>query len=777
MTTATQSEKKIPMREPNGPLWAYPVFVLGVVVFILSAIYGPLPFTGPTGALRRIALLRNQLEATQPAELADWLEEAEKSAALTQQTKIQVSAKLLLAEGWLKRSTVLPQEEAAQRIQLVQQDLNAIGVPEAQLDEDRKNYLLALAKFLTGDDLTSAATSLSLISDDSELAADSLELLAKCHLRRQPPDVTGALAANERLRGLGRLSDAQRGQAQLAAGELYLALQKPEDARRVLEKVGARAPGEVRAKAGVLLAQSYQEQGLWSQAAEAWQALIDSKATDDQQVISVAWFSLGLCYQKNEQPTHAMEAFEKVLEFPFPKGEAARQANLLLAQSQTTEPDPTRSLGHFQAAFDGIDSQNLWRAKWIDLNRARELVEQSLDVWMRANQHAAARALAEMNMRIAEPSRGTILLAQVLENQARFLRDPLGYERAGGKETALAESRNLFLQAAAANSKAAETLTDPAQQSAHLWLAAKQNHEARDYVRVVELLSKFLAASPNSDKSGEAWYLMGESLAALKRDADSLLAYKECIKFLTPFSYRARFRIGADALRKGNLDVAADTLEHNMQVLRLDPDPIAQEWTLYTLGSLYWQRQDWKLVVRRLEEAVERYPNYIENLKARLRLADAYRYLASQENQNAISGERITTETSSHFQAEYRRWLERAVSTYNDVRLALELPGASSLLDQSELDKIGLMLADTWFRLGRYNDALQLYEEQVAKLEGRKEQLTALGGMVQCYSSMGKFDKIPPITERIRQALPGLDEKTRKEWEFWVITASRSTKN
>ena len=114
--------KKIPMREPNGPLWAYPVFVLGVVVFILSAIYGPLPFTGPTGALRRIALLRNQLEATQPAELADWLEEAEKSAALTQQTKIQVSAKLLLAEGWLKRSTVLPQEEAAQRIQLVQQD-------------------------------------------------------------------------------------------------------------------------------------------------------------------------------------------------------------------------------------------------------------------------------------------------------------------------------------------------------------------------------------------------------------------------------------------------------------------------------------------------------------------------------------------------------------------------------------------------------------------------------------------------------------------------------
>lgn len=774
MSTSLPEGKYGEPQEPNGPLWAYPVFLLGVLVFGLSIAYGPLPFTGPTGALRRIAQLRTQLEALQPEDMTEWLEEAEKSAALAPGPAIQVKAKLLLAEGWLRRVTVLSPEESARRIKLVQEELAGLGEPENRVDGDRKQILLAYSRYQSGE-VPGAIEALGAIADDSDLAAESLELLGKCHLASQPANVKGALAANERLRGLGQLTDGQRAQAQLAAGELYLALQQPEEARRVLDKVGARAPGEIRARAGMLLAQSYQEQGLWSQAAEAWQNLLDSDTTSDQQVLATAWFSLGLCHQKSDQPGQAMEAFEKVLEFP--PGDSSRPAHLLLGQYVANDADLAKSLAHFQAALEGVDSPAKWRAKGVDLNRARLVLENTLDLWMRGNHHQSARALAELNMGIAEPSRGTILLAQVYENQARALREPASWEKAGGKDKALAQSRKLFLEAAAANSRTAESLSDANQQSAHLWLAAKQSHEAEDYGQTVELLGRFLRAAPNSDKSGEAWYLMGGALAALNRNADSLAAYRECIKFITPFSYRARFQIGADAMRKGNLDVAAETLEHNLQVLRLDPDPIAQELSLYTLGSLYFQRRDWKMVMRRLEEALERYPKYPQSLKARLLLADSYRHLAYQEHQNSLSGEQITAETRSHFQAEHRRWLERAVATYIDIRLALEVPETNSRLSQEELDSVTLLLADTWFQLGRYNDALQLFEEQVVKLEGRQGQLVALGGTIRCNSSLGRFDKVAPALEQIRLALPRLDEKTRKEWEAWINTASKSPKN
>lgn len=772
MSARPPENKSETRREPNGPLWAYPVFLLGLVVFCLSIVYGPLPFTGPTGALRKVAQLREQLESVPPDAMDEWLESAEKSAALAPRLEIQVKARLLLAEGWLRRVPALPPEEAARRIRLVQEDLAGLGEPENVPDRERKSFLMARSKFIAGDNIPGAIEDLNSISEASELGADALVLLAKCHLTSQPPNVKGALAANERLRALGNLTDEQRAQAQLSAGELYLAMQQPEEARRVLDKVGGRAPADIRAKAGMMLAQSYQEQGLWSQATEAWQGLLESETTTDPQALAKAWFSLGLCHQKSDQPTQAMEALEKVLEYPA--GDSTRPAQLLLGQYTASDPDRTRSLAHFQVALDGIKSPAQWRAREVDLTRARSVVESTLEVWMRGPRFDAAKKLAELNLGIADPSRGTVLLAQVLESQARALREPESWEKAGGKEKALAQSRNLFLEAARANTQVAETLPDQGQQAAHLWLAARQCQEAQDHAQTVELLTRFLRAAPNSDKSGEAWYRMGGSLTALKRNADSLSAYRECIKFITPFSYRARYQIGADAMLKGNLDVAAETLEHNLQVLRLDPDPEAQELSLYALGSLYFQRRDWKMVMRRLEEALERYPKNPQNLKARLWLADAYRQLAFQEHQNSLSGEQITSETRAHFQAEHRRWLERAVVTYTDVRLALEIPEASSLLTRDELDSVGLLLADTWFHLGRYEDALQLYEEQVGKLEGRNGQLVALGGTIRCNSSLRRYDKLAPALEQIRLALPRLDEKTRKEWEGWINTASRT---
>jgi hypothetical protein len=55
--------------------------------------------------------------------------------------------------------------------------------------------------------------------------------------------------------------------------------------------------------------------------------------------------------------------------------------------------------------------------------------------------------------------------------------------------------------------------------------------------------------------------------------------------------------------------------------------------------------------------------------------------------------------------------------------------------------------------------------------------LVALGGTIRCNSSLGRFDKLAPALEQIRLALPRLDEKTRKEWEAWINTASKSPKN
>ena len=775
MASASSINQRDHSQEPQGPLWAYPMLFLGATVLGLSLWFGPLPYTGPSGALRRVSQLRDRLQQTDPTDLAEWLEDAEKSAALITQPNIQAQARLLLAEGWLLRAGALPAEEAILRIRQVRQDLEKITDPGLPEENDRRNYLLALARFQAVEDIQGAIELLDKVEDSSPLAAEAYELLAKACLKLPIVDLQGSLKANERLRALGKLTDGQRAQAQLAAGELYLRLQQPEQARRVLGNVGTRAPMPIQTKARLLLAQSFQDQGLWVQAAEAWQAVLDSQTEDDKGDAGHPWFSLGLCLSRAEQPTQAAEAWEQCLRQT--PDDSTRAAHLLLGQHQANEVDPQRALGHFSAALDGVTDPMRWRNRLIDLSRVREVLDQTLQVWMRTNQHAAARKLAELNNQVALPSEATVRLAQVLENQARALRDPTGYEKAGGMPKAMALSQALYLEAAAANTKAADVLTDPARKSEHIWLAARQSRDGGDTARAVELLNSYLVTAQGNERSGEAWYLLGDALAAQKKDADSLVAYKECIKYLTPFAYRARDQIGADALRKGNLDGASDTLEHNLQVLRLDPEPQAQELTLYALGSLYYQRRDWRMVMRRLEEALERFPANAQHLKARLLLADAYRQLAAKEHQNFLSGEQITAETREHFQSEHRRWLERAVSTYHEVQLGLALPGGVALLTQGELETIPFLLADTWFNLGRYTEALHLYEEQANILAGRKEQLVALGGSIRCYSALGQFDKVNPALDRISKALPVLDEPTRREWNSWIKAATRVPAN
>jgi tetratricopeptide (TPR) repeat protein len=252
-----------------------------------------------------------------------------------------------------------------------------------------------------------------------------------------------------------------------------------------------------------------------------------------------------------------------------------------------------------------------------------------------------------------------------------------------------------------------------------------------------------------------------------------LEAYRNSINFITPYAYRARYRLAADAMAKGDLDAASDALEQNIQLLRLEPDPEAQQLSLYALGSLLHQRRNWSMCVRRLEEALERYPVNAQAGRARLLLADAYRRLAGQEHQNFLTGEKITSETRDHFQAEHRRWLERAVATYRELLLAIELEAVGTPLTEGEKDQVFFLLADSLFNLGRYDEALHQYQNAQTRLTEPSQKLIALGGTVRCHAALNQTTIMMTRLQEIRQLLVNQDEKTRKEWESWIDLASR----
>ena len=747
-----------------GPAWAWPLFLGGIAALVAAVLMGKLELIGPPSAQRLLTQGREALDQNKP-EVAISLA----SQVAETDPRLTASASLLVARAMLIQAASQSEVLAVTTAQAAGKKLQ--GVAEDQLANDELP-LLQIARgrisLITKLNMAEEIARLKTLPEDSTSAAEAYELLGLLCSRLDPPDLAGALRANETLRSLATLSDERRAAAQIAAGELNLRLGRGEEARKVLDKVSARAPRELRINARWLIARSYHDDSRWAEAATAWQIVLQEKPEPNQ--TGLAWFRLGQAQSKLGHTTDAARAWEEAI--TAGPADVAQAASLQLAEIRATDPSSDPTLRLARSALRDITEPNLYTNTLVSLVQSRELLEKIITLWAQSGRFEAALTLNDSIAVLGGPAANRARRAELLEAEARNLRDKAGKPESSSEEN-LKRARERFLEAAACHASVADLLRDPDLQADQVWQAARLASEAARPAEIADYYTRFIRLERRTERMGEAWYRLGEALREQDKKPASLEAYRNSINFITPYAYRARYRLAADAMAKGDLDAASDALEQNIQLLRLEPDPEAQQLSLYALGSLLHQRRNWSMCVRRLEEALERYPVNAQAGRARLLLADAYRRLAGQEHQNFLTGEKITSETRDHFQAEHRRWLERAVATYRELLLAIELEAVGTPLTEGEKDQVFFLLADSLFNLGRYDEALHQYQNAQTRLTEPSQKLIALGGTVRCHAALNQTTIMMTRLQEIRQLLVNQDENTRKEWETWIDLASR----
>lgn len=751
-----------------GPLWVWAVFWGGLGALILALVNGNLELLGPPSGIALLAKGREALDQNKP-DLALGLA----AQAADADPKYAAPAALLSARALLAQAQ--SQSESIGLATARDAEGKLSGLADDQLDI-ADQALLKVARgrlsLLTRSGVEAAINGLKDVPDDAACAAEAYELLGLLCLRLDPPDHAAALRANESLRALAALTDERRAAAQVSAGELNLKLGKGDEARKVLDKVGPRAPGELRQRARLLAARSFHEEGRWADAANAWQAVLQEKP--DAAEAGLAWFRLGQAQSSLGNTSDAARAWAEAIASGAP--EVAQAASLFLAETRAADASGEPAVKLVKAALKDVSGAKRYTNSLLPAAPAREMLERIVTGWANGGRFENALALNDAIIVLGSPEANKARRADLLEAEGRSYRERVGKPELPAEE-ALAKARERFLEAATCHAAVADLLSDPDLQADQVWQAARLAGEADRPVEAAGYHTRFIRMGRRQERLGEAWYRLGEALREQENKTAALQAYRNSINYTTPFAYRARYRLAADAMARGDLDAAAEALEQNIQLLRLEPDPEAQQMSLYALGSLLHQRRNWSMSVRRLEEALERYPANPQAGRARLKLADAYRNLAGQEHQNFLTGEKITAETRDHFQSEHRRWLERAVATYRELLLAIELEAAGAPLTEAEKDQVFFLLADTLFNLGRYEDALHQYRNAQVRLTDPAQKLIALGGEVRCHSAMNQFTLMNTRIQEIRLALPSLDEKTRKQWESWVDLASRTRTN
>jgi tetratricopeptide (TPR) repeat protein len=764
---------------PVRPLWQAPVFVLGVAALVAMAVVRPFAPVGPGQRLNRdLASAREILsrpdgDAKEALKLALAALEPEKADRFPERT---AEAALLAGTAHMRLAEKAPSARAAEQWRQAQHYLEQAEHEHAEKgslsEEDQQKLVYRQGKvgLHTGGDLNQVIARLEEGTPRSDNRAEGYGLLAQAYLRLTPPNLAKALECNRKLRDEADASEAQLTAAQLLAGELLLQMGKPDEARQSLKRITDQAPPEILVRARLLRARSHQEEKHWGDAARLYQnTLADSRAPVPEP--ARIYYNLGLCYQKLDQPKDAANAWQECVKLA--SGEEGPAAALVLAELHLLENAHERALDALTTAVAKVRSPSDWHNPLTRKRKALEIFERASDSFRKAGRHELASKLVEPYSRLAPPLKVLLMRGETAAEWAAMKKADA--RKPGASPELEKDALALFAQAAEAYSEAAVSAgLKPAEQGKYLWASAMAYQSAKDPVKVMERLEKFVKLDVEPEKLSEAYYRLGDIYLQSQDNRLADTNYHNCIKQGGKhFVFLARYQLAMMALKDGRTDEGLQALILNIKDLRYEDDPEALAQSLFALGDLYYERHDYRGVCRYLEDALGRFkenPQFKDNpevTRARFQLADSYRQIASQDNQAYLLDANMSPEAREHYLREQRKWLQLAAGEFASLDAYLSTDAGKEQLTPKQRANVPLITAKCWFNLGEFDKALAIYERVIERSPTQLEGLVALGGAVQCHAGKNEIDKLRARLIQIKMLLPKMPEEVRKGWEPW----------
>jgi tetratricopeptide (TPR) repeat protein len=764
-------------------LWQAPVFVIGVAALLAAVLSRPPRGPDPARVLEqhlaaaRARLARPDGDAEEAVQLAlHALEEAESYPGRKGEAHFLLgTAYLRLGDRVAAKDPALAREHwgvAGENLQ------KAAEMGVSSEEKGRLQYRLGKVGFLLKDKPERVAPLLAAGAEQAEDRAEAYRLLTQAYLALSPPDLEKALRANERLRQeVPQVDEQVLAPAKLLGGELLLRLGKPKDARKVLEKIGDKAPAEVLARARLLRAQTYQDEGKWKEAAELWKAVLEDPRAPPPEPGRIL-YNLGVCYRGLDELREAAAVWEECLRQGH--GDEAPAAALALAEAHLREGEPgaAKALELFRKAVGRAKTPEEWTNTLIELPKAREVFERAIRTCRQAGRFELAVQLSRIYDSLALPGLGSALRAELYaewahahQEQAAEAKDSMARQK---EENAAQE---MLRQAGAAHKEAAERIAAPAEQAEHLWQGAACFLQGEDYKSGAVLLQLFLERNPKpkpqeEGRQGEGWFLLADAYRHLGQQEAAITAFKKCIEFRTPYAYRAKYHLALAAIEQNKIDEAEEILTQNLHDLRhtdQNRDQEAYEKSLFTLGDLLYRRREYKKVVQHLEKAVELFPANPEATRAHYQLADSYRRLASQDHiQNTLS-RGMSEEMMKNILEEHKRWLDKAAREFDALAKDLEEGNHRGHLPPEVESEIPLTAAECYFNAGEYDQALERFRVLAERYHRQgMAGVRALAGMATVYFARHQNALCKPLLGEINAALQTLPPTYRPAMETWL---------
>ncbi|MDZ4756167.1 MAG: tetratricopeptide repeat protein [Phycisphaerae bacterium] len=331
-----------------------------------------------------------------------------------------------------------------------------------------------------------------------------------------------------------------------------------------------------------------------------------------------------------------------------------------------------------------------------------------------------------------------------------------------------------------------------------MWLAADSFERAGWSDDAMRSFRQFIEARPTGDlRRAEAMFRVAAILHAEGAIGEAAAEYARVIdEFPTsPLASRATVPLArcldatdrrADAIAR--LQATVDG------TLGLKPD--AQEFrdALLELARLVVANDELARGASLFDEALRRYPDDRRVAETRFLLGECRRGLARKQSRQLTDGALSPSQRAS-IDAQRVTDLETARAEFEQVVLALDsrVTGSGLNRDESKLDPLErdalrlahLYRADCLFDLGRYRDAIDLYEIAERRYSDSAVSMIALIQILNAWHELGDYERAATAQRRAELRLLQLPDVafleagsifSRDAWERWLKNAPPGTR-
>lgn len=313
-----------------------------------------------------------------------------------------------------------------------------------------------------------------------------------------------------------------------------------------------------------------------------------------------------------------------------------------------------------------------------------------------------------------------------------------------------------------------------------LWQAALCYDAAQRWEKSIDAYNSYIKSLPGDARQLEARFRVAQAYQA-KGDATAAADLYARLIEEHPRSEPAY----ASLVPLARAQVALGHHQAALELLRgvvvdhpaLTPDSQTYRWALIELGRLHYRMGQWVLAIERLDEAVARYAQAPDAALMRFMLADSYRRSVDQLDQDLQQP--MAQSKRSALQSERADRLGKAQVLYNQVVSELSARPRRSLsaLEEVYFRNSYFYRADCAYDLGRYEEAIGLYDMAAKAWDNHPASLVALVQIVNSYSNLNRPQEARVVNERARAQLRRIPDSafedptlpmSRKHWQEWL---------